>query len=121
MDSFKFTIGFENPRYSDVCVHSYSRLHTAVSGAVRTSTARKRACSYWRETAAMERSSRGILAALQAGVQLGMTKSQVTEFCNVKIRLSLGSPRESGPRGNAGRSLSLSPRVEAHGCGHHRS
>src|ERR1700676_4215779 len=51
-------------------------------------------------------------AALQAGVQLGMTKSQVTEFCNVEIRHRSEAQEKAAHAALLDVAWSVSPRVE---------
>lgn len=52
------------------------------------------------------------LAALQAGIQLGMTKSQVDEFCVVQIRHRSESQEKSTHAALLDVAWSVSPRVE---------
>src|SRR5580704_14301150 len=51
-------------------------------------------------------------AALQAGVQLGMTKSQVSEFCNVEIRHRSEAQEKATHAALLDVGWSVSPRVE---------
>jgi protein ImuB len=51
-------------------------------------------------------------AALQAGVQLGMTKSQVTEFCGVEIRHRSEAQEKAANAALLDVGWSMSPRVE---------
>ena len=51
-------------------------------------------------------------AALQAGVQLGMTKSQVAEFCNVEIRHRSEAQEKAVHAALLDVAWSVSPRVE---------
>ena len=51
-------------------------------------------------------------AALQAGIQLGMTKSQVTEFCNVEIRHRSEAQEKAAHAALLDVGWSISPRVE---------
>ena len=51
-------------------------------------------------------------AALQAGVQLGMTKSQVTEFCGVEIRHRSEAQEKAAHAALLDVAWSVSPRVE---------
>jgi protein ImuB len=51
-------------------------------------------------------------AALQAGIQLGMTKAQVTEFCGVEIRQRSESQERAAHAALLDVGWSISPRVE---------
>src|SRR4029077_16267440 len=51
-------------------------------------------------------------SALQAGVQLGMTKSQVTEFCGVEIRHRSETQEKAAHAALLDAGWSVSPRVE---------
>src|SRR3984893_15918006 len=51
-------------------------------------------------------------AALQAGVQLGMTKSQVTEFCGVEIRHRSEAQEKAAHAALLDVGWSISPHVE---------
>jgi protein ImuB len=51
-------------------------------------------------------------AALRAGVQLGMTKAQVTEFCGVKIRPRSEAQEQAAHAALLDVGWSISPRVE---------